>query len=318
MKHPRNKAVVGVAGFLILAAVVVGSMIQSHKENSPLPYFQDQAALRRWATNSLPLLLEWLRLDQTDYSQPRFITVVNNLLDKQKIIKFRMIRVDRPNRTQFAFDVLCAMGAGGKAAIPELVILLDNKSESLSALAGLVLQRMSPASIPVLIEVLTNGTERARTLAATALHEIGPDANVAMPALRERLADSSLPVRFAAACALAHLGDASKETFTSILEGITSGSSDMRDDAFNILGRLGPCAHAAAPGLVTVITNTATGEPQRFGTMWALKFINRDELIEAVAGLNNAALRSNIVTKLRPFDPQTAAEIQVKIEARRL
>lgn len=316
MKYPRFNTVI-VLGFLLVAAVAVLSLIQSHKENAPLPDFKDEASFREWATNSLPLLLEWLRLDQPDYREPAFITFVNSLLDKQKVIKSRMGSSERPNRTREAYELLCTIGPDAKAAIPDLIILLGNKSERLPGFACNILERMAPASIPPLIEVLHKGSEQARVCAATALREIGPEAKVAIPALRETQTNSSLAVRFAAAHALASFGDNSKQTLEVILEGIPGGSDEMRSDAYYTLWRLGTNAVAAIPGLVTIITNIATGEPQRFGSVWALRGIDRCELIRAVAGLTNTGLRSNIVTKLRPFDHQTAAEIQTKVDAGR-
>lgn len=313
MKQRRNRAVI-FAGSLILAAIAVRSLIQIHEEDRPLPQFQTQAGLHDWATNSLPLLLEWLRLDQADYRQPLFVSTVNDLLDQQRIIRFRMGSAGRPNRMRFAYDTFCDIGADGKAAIPGLISLLGEKSERTSGFACLILERMTPASIPALSEVLTNGNERARMLAATGLRDIGPDAKVTAPALRRTLADGCLPVRFAAGCALASFGDNSNETLKVILEGISSGDSDMCGTAFETLGRLGASAHPAVPGLVAIITNTATGEHQRLGSVWMLKSIDRGELLRAVAGLNDTALRSNILTKLKSFDPGMVAEMQAKVD----
>lgn len=315
MKRPRPKAVI-VAAFLLVAALAVHSLIQTHKESAPLPQFQDQAALHDWATNSLPLLLEWLRRDQTDYRQPAFITLVNDLLDRQKKIKFRMGSAEPPNRTRAAYDFLCAIGEDGKPVIPDLIALLGNKSERLPGLACNILQKMAPVSIPALIEVLGKQNEQARILAATTLQEIGPDARVAIPALRETLTNNSLAVRFAAARALANLGDNSNQILDVILQGVTSGNDEICDSAFYTLWRLGTSAQPTVPGLVTIITNTATRERERFGTVWALRAMDRCELVSVIAGLNNAGLRSNIITKLRPFDHETAAEIQAKMDAR--
>lgn len=85
-----------------------------------------------------------------------------------------------------------SLGRIGDAAVPELVIALEDPDRDVRAQAARALARMGPQAedaIPALIEALDDDDKEVRQGAARALGQIGPLAEEAVPALVQALKD---------------------------------------------------------------------------------------------------------------------------------
>ena len=83
-----------------------------------------------------------------------------------------------------------ALGRIGRAAVPELIRVLDNPNPEARQQAALVLARIGPdaeEAVPELTRMLDDEDEEVRKAAARALGQIGPAAAIAVPALKRLL-----------------------------------------------------------------------------------------------------------------------------------
>src|SRR5262249_52211218 len=206
-----------------------------------------RSVVRRWGINCIPMLLDWLRLDERDYVQPRYQQSLNELLAKMKWTRLQIAPRPRPNHTWIAFQVLSELGPQGKAAVPGLIKVLGDRNKGLREFASRILADMAPDSVPALVETLSHGNERVKVMTAGTLERIGPRANDAMPALRTMRGQGPLALRYAAARALVGCADDSNETISVLLEAVRQGEVEIRDSAYHALGSLGSRAEAAVP-----------------------------------------------------------------------
>jgi HEAT repeat protein len=92
-----------------------------------------------------------------------------------------------------AIDAIAALGPNAKAAVPDLIVALKDKStvgrkgdEQVRERAAQTLGRLrAREAVPPLIELMRDPDRRARRAAAEALGAIGPDAIVAVARLRD-------------------------------------------------------------------------------------------------------------------------------------
>jgi hypothetical protein len=294
--------------------VITGKTLSAWLLDRNFPDQRAEAAtnvIRQWGLNSIPMLLDWLRLDERDHVQPQYEQRLNEFLGQVTWLSFRFQPHPRPSRTSLAFQVLCQLGPEAKTAVPGLVRMLGDPNAGLRELASRVLAEIGPASVPALIQKLSKEEENVKVMAAATLERIGPGAKAAMPALHNVLTHGPLSLRYAAARALAACGDNSDEVISVLLEAVRAGEPEMRDSAYHTLGSLGPRAQTAVPTLVELLTNVPVSQI-RFDTYWTLKAVDCAELIRLVAHTTNKELRSEVVSKLRLFDPETAKEIEAQ------
>jgi hypothetical protein len=294
--------------------VIAGKTLSTWLLDRNYPDQRAEAAtnvIRQWGADSIPMLLDWLSLDERDYVQPQYQQRLNELLGRVKWVSLRFQPHPRPSRTSLAFQVLCQLGPEGKAAVPGLVRMLEDPNAGLRDLASRILAEIGPASVPALIQTLSKEDEAVKVMAAATLERIGAGARPAIPALRATLGLSPLSVRFAAARALVACGDNPHQVISVLLEAVRAGEPEMRASAYRALGSLGPRAQSAVPTLVEMLTNVPVSQI-RFDTYWTVKAIDRAELIRVVAHTTNKALRSEVVAKLRLFDPDTAEQIEAQ------
>jgi hypothetical protein len=153
-----------------------------------------RAAVRKLGTNSIPLLLRWLRQEDRPSLTERFDTVRHTVffwLVTHKLIANRSItslRHFNPSHSAMAMWALPELDhAARMAAIPKLIQMLGEKNrwpEDIPRAAGgayMVLPKMAPESIAPLTEALSSHDPQVWALAAGALSEIGPDARAAIP-----------------------------------------------------------------------------------------------------------------------------------------
>ena len=182
--------------------------------------------------------------------------------------------------------VLGNIGPEAKAAIPDLVGLLQDKKCSLGGCfdpgrnrarfhpgahdvtpgqnaairgaAAVALGTIGPeakSAIPTLAELLDD--KDLRREAASALGNMGPEAKIATPALTGLLQDKLIPinVRFAAAEALVEIGSEVNAAIVVLTDVLKGKNSCLRIDAIRALARTGPAAKTAGPALAGLLND---------------------------------------------------------------
>jgi HEAT repeat protein len=108
-----------------------------------------------------------------------------------------MLRTGEPAERLAAANILWAMGARGRAAVPELAAALDDTDPGLQLAAAMALENVGPGAegaVPALVRALGDRRDRrVRQAAAKALGAIGPAARAALPALTRELRRESWP-----------------------------------------------------------------------------------------------------------------------------
>jgi hypothetical protein len=150
-------------------------------------------AVRYLASNSIPLLLDWIKREDRPTPRARIAEAKGRaiaFLERHRVIKPRphsMFMDWKESYRRLAQWALDALGPEAETAIPALIQMLGTKgptTNDFSPVAGtayLLLPKMAPASIPPLIDALSSSDFQVYALAAGALGEIGPQAS---PSLR--------------------------------------------------------------------------------------------------------------------------------------
>ena len=178
-----------------------------------------RAVVRVLGTNSVPLLLNWLRQEDRPSLTERYDEVRTKVifwLVGHKIIANRSVTAlndFNPSHRGMAMWALPELDPSSKrSAIPTLIKMLGDKkhkpheTSEVAGVACLVLSKMAPESIDPLIAALDSQDAQVRLLAAGALAEIGPDAKAAIPFLKKDLADKDPSVRARTAMVIAKVG----------------------------------------------------------------------------------------------------------------
>jgi HEAT repeat protein len=239
-----------------------------------------RTVVHQWATNSLPLLLDWLNLreplDTQGFFEPAFVAGVDHFLSKLKIPPLPLTLRWRPNKTQQALWFLHELGPAAKPAIPGLLPLLNDNDEELAAKVSELLSELAPDSIPGLIETISGGKERASVRAARTLESIGPEARTAIPALRVLLGSSSSKLRYAGAHALYTFGEPPVALIPPFVEAMKGKNEAIASEACAGLKDMVPLS-------VPYLTHALS---------------NRTERVQVLAG--NALGELGVVGKVQP------------------
>jgi hypothetical protein len=175
-------------------------------------------AVRQVASNSIPLLLDWIRREDRPTPKARIAAAKDSaisFLERHRVIKPQPHRVFMDWKGSYrvlAQWALEELGRDANDAVPALVQMLGTKgpttndSSPIAGTAYLLLPKMAPASISLLIDSLSSTDLQVYALAAGALGEIGPPASAAIPVVQRRLADHNVMVRVGAARVLGQLG----------------------------------------------------------------------------------------------------------------
>jgi HEAT repeat protein len=227
-----------------------------------------RAVVRHLGTNSIPLLLRWLREPDTPSLNERFINLKSKAfgwLAAHRIIKPRSITTTGrgPNHRTIAAWALAELdSASKKTVIPALISMLSDKSHEpggFSELAGkafIVLPTMAPESIGPLIDALSNQDTQVWALAEGALGNIGPVAKAAIPVLEKRLVDKDPNIRVGAAETIGKLGGDPDEFVPVVIKSLPEVNRDNLDHVLDILVRYKEHAKTAIPVLVAILSNT--------------------------------------------------------------
>jgi HEAT repeat protein len=165
-----------------------------------------------------------------------------------------------PNRgvRKQAALALAGLGPDGKAAIPTLLAMLNDKKALLDRMcAAISLGHIGPAAaeaVPPLVGLLEEPSEGLREVAALALARIGPAAKPALPALRKALKDDDPDVRINAALALWHLERDTRTTVPILRQAfrLENPHTDLRL-VLQALGEMGSAAREAVPDLIPLL-----------------------------------------------------------------
>jgi hypothetical protein len=231
-------------------------------------------AVRHLASNSIPLLLDWIKREDRPTPRARIAEVKDRaiaFLERHRVIKPRphsMFMDWKGSYNSLAINAFTELGPEAAPAIPALIQMLGTKgptTNDFSPIAGvayLLLPRVAPASIPPLIDSLSSTDLQVYALAAGALGEIGPQASAAIPMFQSRLADTNVMVRVGAAPVLGQLGADPTVFMPTLVESLREQDFTFLDYKLEVLLKYKDHANDAVPVLANILTNAATlGSP---------------------------------------------------------
>jgi HEAT repeat protein len=255
-----------------------------------------RAVVRQLGTNSIPLLLRWLRQEDRPSLTGRFDKLRHDLffwLVRHKLIANRSIRSLRdfnPSRSAMAMWALPELDHTGRVtAIPTLIQMLGEKNrwpENIPRAAGgacIVLSKMAPESTAPLTEALSSHDPQVWALAAGALGEIGPNARAAIPVLAKRLTDKDPLMRVGAAGVIGKIGGDPNVFLPVVIQSLTQVDPINVDSPLEILLRYKERARAAVPVLIRILDKNPSS-PNPTNT------IVRDQVINALRQIDPEAL----------------------------
>jgi HEAT repeat protein len=231
-------------------------------------------AVRHLASNSIPLLLDWIKRDDRPTPRARIAAAKDSaitFLERHRVIKPQphlMFMDWKASYRLLAQAALTELGPNAETAIPVLIQMLGTKgptTNDFSPIAGtayLLLPKMAPASLSPLTDALTNSDLQVYALAAGALGEIGPQASAAIPVIHHRLADTNVMIRIGAARVLGQLGADPGVFMPAVVESLRDPDYTFLDYKLEVLLKYKDHARAALPILMNIQTNAANlGSP---------------------------------------------------------
>lgn len=253
-----------------------------------------RVVVRQLGSNSIPLLLKWLRRED----RPSLTNRVDDLrhaifywLIRHKVIANRPIRSLRdfnPSHSAMAMWALPELDHSGRTVvIPTLIKMLGEKSRKPDQMpravggAFMVLSKMAPESTAPLIEALSSHDPQVWALAAAALGEIGPDAKAAIPILEQSLKDKDPLIRVGAAGVIGKIGGDPNLFLPVVIQSLTEIDWTRMDCALDILVLYKEHAKAAVPVLVGILDNTPNS-----------------------SNPTNTIIRDQVINALRQIDPE--------------
>jgi uncharacterized protein (TIGR02996 family) len=157
----------------------------------------------------------------------------------------------------------CALYSIGPAAVPALIVALQDEESSVRKLAAFALQRIGPEAVqatPALLVALRDRNRSMRLAAAETLGSFRARGVEAVPALSVALRDKDNSVRRAAALALGQIGPGAAQAVPALVLALQDKESIVRGAAGSALTQLGPEAVAAAVPVLLEGLHHADGE----------------------------------------------------------
>jgi hypothetical protein len=275
-----------------------------------------RAAVHHLASNSIPVLLDWLQREERPSLQGRFWQArygAIGWLESHRLIspKSHMFVMDwKSDYRALAMDALEELGPDGKKAIPTLIQWLGRKASTTNDLdetagaAYLVLGKMGPASIPALTAALSSRDDQVWALSAGALACIGPSARAAIPVLRPRLRDANHLTRVGAADVIGKLGGDPQEFVPVLIQGVREpDDAGMLSYKLDVLLRYKDYASNALPVLLDRLRSIPESGSLSDRSM-------RQDLLNAIRQLDPTRSPSPWRRLLRPQQSSTAFGIQ--------
>ncbi len=172
-----------------------------------------------------------------------------------------------------ALNAAYRLAAIGTPAIPTLMKLLEDKTESVRRNSAYALSAMGAPAVPSVIERIENGP----AIAAEILADIGGGANEAVPPMVDALEHGNPDVRRWSAEALGNIAVAEPGVISGLSKQLDDASGDTRRTAALALAKLGPGAESAVPDLLAALADcnryvrgNAAEALRRIGTSAAL------------------------------------------------
>jgi|ERR1022692_3075431 hypothetical protein len=261
-----------------------------------------RAVVRQLGTNSIPLLVAWLRQEDRPSWTGRFDELRHTIffwLVRHKLIANRSIRSLQdfnPSHSAMAMWALPELDhAGRTTVIPTLIQMLGDKNpkpDEISRASGgsiIVLSKMAPESIPLLTDALSSQDVQVWKRAAAALGAIGPDAKAAIPVLEKKLTDKDPNMKVGAAYVIGRLGGDPRTFVPVVIQSLPAIDWVNMEYSLDILVRYKEHAKAAVPVLVGILNGTPNSNNP-----------------------TNRILRDEVITALRQIDPEAAAKMDVE------
>jgi len=140
-----------------------------------------------------------------------------------------------------AVRAIVAIHPGPKVMIPLFIKIMEDSDAAIRVRVLDAVSDAGPAAVPGLILALDN--EKAAYWACLVLRQMGPGAKDAVPALAKKLASKELEVRREAALALGAIGEAAKSAAPQLAAALND--KDMSPAATFALGQIGQIPAAA-------------------------------------------------------------------------
>lgn len=172
------------------------------------------------------------------------------------------------------------IGIDAAAAVPTLILTIDDDSASVATATRRALERVCPShpfAVPDLAEQLRHPNWAIRRAAVEALGKMGPAALGAVPFLVAKLADDDPTIANLAEQALQSIypgwerGSLALNAVPVLIERLNHRKPAIRQSAADVLRRLGPGARRAVPALLRALGDDE--EYPRLSAEWALDAI---------------------------------------------
>lgn len=173
---------------------------------------------------------------------PTLVAILTNgLKDPDEMIRYK---------SASALEIL---GTAAESSVSELTEVLQDDVAGYGAAQAL--GNMGAAAIPELLVALQDSRNEVRANAAMALRDVWPDGIVAVPLLIEALNDPQEEVREHAVVALGVHSQGKREDVEALIAALEDESVIVRSQAATALGRIGSKAHTAVPALIQMLDN---------------------------------------------------------------
>lgn len=165
-----------------------------------------------------------------------------------------------------ACDALAEMGPEARAAVPELLAGLRDRTwpgRGGTARALLHIAPTDPIVVTEVLKALGDSPARVREDVAFALGNVTPPATWAVPKLAELIKDKDWSVAYAAADSLEQLGPDAAAAVPALIGLLRASDESVRSAAIRALGKIGPEAKPAVATLVVLLGSADEGDRVR-------------------------------------------------------
>jgi HEAT repeat protein len=152
-----------------------------------------------------------------------------------------------------AVQILAQIGPDAKAALPELIVALEDDDPLVRELAFRALSRLGPDAAPAAAALAARVGTSDRVLALRTLQELRGGAKPAVAEVHAALRDLDAEVRWTAAEVLARIGPDARKAIPELLGGLHDKDAKVRWHFAEALGKMGGFAKQALPGLRSLL-----------------------------------------------------------------
>jgi HEAT repeats len=230
-----------------------------------------EEAVRQIGTNGIPTLLRMIKAQNPSPVMRKVLGFARNRRLEEKL--YPRSAFQRHLEASFAFRILRTNAA---CAVPELIrICKEPRYPTSQASAADALGDVGPAAkaaIPLLLRHFTHTNAEVRIFAVSAVHRIGGDPSIVVPAMKRMLKDPEGAVRSSAVAALERVRSAIPE----LLEVLHDQDPEVREQVENALWNLAPekvaqpiVVEDATPMVANGVTTEAFSH-EAYGQFWTI------------------------------------------------